>query len=116
MNAIEQCIQLTEEIIRTAEIVDEKDRDARIEKIDALLEEREQLFSLMEVPTSLRERNEGKRLLDLNKKMEKTLNNLQAHIQMDINQLSQKKKSAKRYGNPYAATESLDGMFYDKRK
>ena len=81
-----------------------------------LLVKRSELFPFMTKPGSEEDREEGKKLLSLNVKMEEQLKQISMLIQRDINDLNQKKKSVKHYSNPYAATRQLDGMFYDKRK
>jgi len=116
MSAVEKCVQLTEKLLQLSGSSSENNRDTVIEEIDALLNQREALLPLIKGPFSPEEQILGKKLLQQNKELALHLSEFKMHIQRDINELEHKKTTADRYSNPYAATEQLDGMFYDKRK
>lgn len=116
MNAIIQCITMTEQLIHEANAVTQSNRDEVITKIEQLLDERSKLLPLIKGPYTAEEKVEGAKLLSLNEKMEHVLKNMHTHIKKDINELNVKRKSVNHYRNPYAATTHLDGAFYDQRK
>lgn len=116
MSAIKQYAEVTEKLIHLAKSVQASDREAVIDEIEVLLDQREHLLLLIRGPYSSADQALGKKLLKLNKELEVHLGNVRMLIQKDLNELEQKKTSAERYANPYAATQQIDGMFYDKRK
>ncbi|MCR2822388.1 hypothetical protein [Lederbergia panacisoli] len=115
MNAVEKCVEITEELITVLK-ANSNDRDKTIIEIEHLLEQRSEWLSKIKSPFSEKDQLIGKRLTILDKEMTNQLKKIQVGIQKDINGLEQRKISAERYTNPYAATEQLDGMFYDQRK
>jgi len=115
MNAVEKCVEITENIIKITKS-NSTNRDEVIEKIEQLLDQRAEWLSKIKKPVSFEEKLAGNKLLLLDKEMTNHLKKVQLDIQKDINGLEQRKISAERYANPYTATEQLDGMFYDKRK
>jgi len=115
MNAVEKCVEITEEII-TLTKSSSNDRDEIISEIERLLDQRSEWLAKFKSPFSEKDQLVGKRLIMLDKEMTKQLKKIQMDIQKDMNGLEQRKISAERYANPYAATEQVDGIFYDKRK
>ncbi|MBS4200375.1 hypothetical protein KHA93_12105 [Bacillus sp. FJAT-49732] len=115
MNAVEKCVEITKEIISLSKS-SSTERDEVISEIERLLGMRSEWLSKINKPFSTEEQIAGKNLIILDKVMTSQLKKIQMDIQRDMNGLEQRKISAERYTNPYAATEQLDGIFYDKRK
>lgn len=116
MSSLQQCLAITDEIIVLAQTTTDQQREASIEKIETLLQQRSTFFADIKAPYSDEEQELGKALLARDQEMNVLLKQFLKSIQKDLETLEQKKKSANHYANPYAATNSLDGMFYDKRQ
>ncbi|OAK67959.1 hypothetical protein [Lederbergia galactosidilytica] len=116
MSDLQKCLTLTEEIIVLARTTSDDQRDITIEKIEGLLQQRSTFFAQLQAPYSDEEKEIGKKLLARDQEMNTLLNQYLKIIQKDIETLDRKKKSVNLYSNPYAAANSLDGMFYDKRQ
>ncbi|PKR86268.1 flagellar protein FliT [Heyndrickxia camelliae] len=115
MNAVEACFVLTDELITTLKQVTSEHRDKAMEKMQELLNKREQLLPLIKPPFTEKEVLVGKQLIEQQKELDKLLLRIKQDIKEDINGLSKKKTSMKRYINPYENMQT-DGFFYDKRK
>ena len=94
---------------------DKLDRDVQIEKIQDLLDQREELLKSIQPPFSQQEQELGKQLVELNQQVEQLLQKQKLEIQQDLKQLHTQKKSNQKYTNPYESL-AIDGIFYDKRK
>ncbi|MFJ8257674.1 flagellar protein FliT [Peribacillus asahii] len=90
------------------------DRDARIEQVQVLLNEREGLLESIQPPFTEEETRLGKQLVVLDEQVLPLLNQHKVDIQKDLKQLAVKKESNKKYVDPYSM-EPVDGVFYDKR-
>lgn len=115
MTAIQECYNLTHEIIDILRARDENNRDDVIQKVEDFLEQREQLLESIKGPYSDEDQILGEQLVLLGKQLDVLLMNVKQEIQKDINKHNQKKKSVNQYANPYATLQN-DGYFYDKRK
>ncbi|MBY6052171.1 flagellar protein FliT [Cytobacillus firmus] len=91
------------------------DRDAKINQVECLLENRQQAMAGIAPPYSDAEMDLGARLISLNEKVTQLMTREKLYIQKDIKDLSIKKESTGKYANPYQSI-ATDGMFYDKRK
>ncbi|MCJ7840175.1 hypothetical protein MUB24_04460 [Lederbergia sp. NSJ-179] len=116
MNNVKKCLALTEQIIVLVKITNDDQREPIIERIEDLLSQRSALFAELRAPYTMEEQKMGKELLALDQEMNAALNHFLKTIQTDMQTLERKKKSAAHYSNPYAATDGLDGMFYDRRQ
>nr|WP_285890912.1 flagellar protein FliT [Mesobacillus subterraneus] len=99
-------------MISVLESADE--RDGKISRVEALLDERENLMNEMVPPFSPDEVEVGKKLVLLNSKLMQLLQKEKVLVQKDIKNLQAKKESNSKYINPYENL-STDGVFYDKR-
>ncbi|SDO45189.1 hypothetical protein [Alkalicoccus daliensis] len=93
---------------------DEK-RDNYIEKVNQLLDQREQLMTSLQPPSTSGEKKVAQEIFRLNKEIQEKLKTNQQRIQTDINQLNQKKNTGRRYENPYDGP-TPDGVFFDSKK
>ena len=115
MNVLDECMVVTRRLIELTQSVDER-RDEVIAEIEELLSRRESLLPMIKGPFTPNEKELVRHLLGYSNQLPIQLGKIQRQIQLDINQLDQKKISAARYTNPYAKMQQLDGAFYDKRK
>ena len=113
MEALQTFYEATNELIQVLQ-QDEGDRDARIEQIQVLLNQREDLLKSIQPPFSEPEEALGKQLVQLNQQVEQLLQKQKREIQQDMKKLSLQKKSNQKYTNPYESL-ATDGVFYDKR-
>ncbi len=112
MGPVSQFYARTAELISVLESADE--RDGKISRVEALLNERENLMKEMVPPFSADEVEVGKKLVQLNSRLMQLLQKEKVLVQKDIKNLQAKKESNSKYINPYENL-STDGVFYDKR-
>lgn len=92
---------------------DDQDRDEKINLVDQLLVERDELLKNIKRPGP-EEAELADKVLKLNQKLDTRLLKEKTQIQKDLKDLKQRKENSHKYQNPYASV-SIDGMFYDKR-
>ena len=56
------------------------------------------------------------KLIELDHGINKQLTTVMALVKKDIKELQQKKRHEGSYTNPYAATQMIDGMYFDNKK
>ena len=115
MNAIQSFYDVTKQLVQMLEATTVNDRDERIEKINQLLNKREELLPLIKQPATEEDKQVAKEILLLNQKLMTLLEKEKLEIKKDINSLNHRKESTKKYVNPYESLQT-DGMYYDKRK
>jgi flagellar protein FliT len=111
---VQSFYEATLELISTLENT-KLERDAKISKVEALLEKRQQAMADMAPPYSEAEKELGAKLIKLNEKATELMRREKLFVQKDIKDLTVKKESSNKYINPYQSM-ATDGMFYDKRK
>ena len=116
MGELKKFIVVTEEIITCATNVKQETRDQDIAKINELLDQLEDILAKIIPPFSKDELNLCEQLPAMNKRLEDAMTALQAMIQKDLQEVGTKKSTFMKYVNPYEATQTHDGAFYDKRK
>ncbi|MCM3743855.1 flagellar protein FliT [Sporosarcina luteola] len=94
---------------------DEEHRDAVIEEIDALLDERDALQKEISAPFTPEELELGKALVALEKQVEVALDSYMKMIRSEITAAQSKKEHVKSYVNPYGKV-ARDGTFYDTKQ
>lgn len=101
-----------------SEISDESNRDVVIQQVEELLESREQnLLSIEELSKDeLRAHPLAATLIKIDQQIQEKLDKLMNVIKKDIRDFQTKRKSDVSYSNPYAATQSIDGRYYDSKK
>ena len=90
------------------------DRDVRIEKIQSLLDQREELLKSIQPPFSQQEKELGKQLVELDQQVKQLFGNKNRHSARS-QKCPMKKESNQKYTNPYESMP-VDGLFYDKQK
>ncbi|MFJ8246256.1 flagellar protein FliT [Peribacillus asahii] len=113
MEALQTFYEATNELIQVLQ-QGEGDRDVRIEQIQVLLNQRDELLKFIQPPFSESEQALGRQLVQLNQQVDQLLQKQKRAIQQDMKQLSLQKKSNQTYTNPYESL-ATDGVFYDKR-
>lgn len=95
----------------------EDERDAYIEKVNQLLEERGNVASRLQTGSFMfDEQNKSHQmLLELDKGIKKRLNNVMNAIKEDLRAIQNSKKNEQQYLNPYANVAVMDGRYYDKK-
>ncbi|KEF40305.1 Flagellar protein FliT [Schinkia azotoformans MEV2011] len=116
MSVIQELYQITEALYREVQKQESKDnREEQIERINKLLEDRQNLLDMRLQPPFNEEENKlGQRMVQLNQVIDSQLQKILADIKMDIKELKVKKAKSTMYSNPYESL-SMDGMFFDKR-
>lgn len=99
-------------------IPEEKDRDAYIQKIHEFIDTRgavvDHLQGLAENP--LKDHELMPDLMELDKGIRERLQKVYQSIKDDLQNLQKMKQSEQRYINPYGATRTMDGTYYDQKK
>lgn len=93
-------------------------REEFIEEIEAMLDERDMLTKqLIEVGFVYDQTNKLHRtLFELDKGIRERLHRILVSIKKDMKDLQTTKKSDQQYMNPYGHVQTMDGMYYDKKK
>jgi flagellar protein FliT len=91
------------------------ERDAYIENLNKLLEDRQTLIGELSGSYSAGDMAIGQRLVALNQQLEPILEQQLKVIEVDIGNFKRKKAGRNKYTNPYQRV-SNDGMFLDKKK
>lgn len=103
--------QLLSETSRT----EEEHRDAVIDEINVLLDERDALQTEIVAPFTPEEEDLGKELVALEKQVAAALTTYTKLIRSDITAAQSKKEHVKSYVNPYGKV-ARDGTFYDTKQ
>ena len=119
MNNQQQLLQLSAKLYQLLEDVPKgEEREAFLEEIDRLLEERGQVLE------ALRDENyqfdqENKvhgMLVELDKGIRERLDLVMQAVKKDMKNLQVAKQKEKQYINPYSSVRVIDGKYYDKKK
>ncbi|KIL42967.1 flagellar protein FliT [Jeotgalibacillus campisalis] len=114
MSAVEQCLRLTKAIYSVLLNGKKESREEWINQVNALFDEREELFPQISEPFSPEEREMGNQIISLNSRIQELLATNHLHLQDEMSSLRSKKTNMKKYINPYDQV-NRDGTFYDKR-
>lgn len=116
MGAVHDCAILTKRLYELVLQGDKnQDRDQIISNIEGLLAQRERLLPAITPPFTDKEKQLGRKIVEMNKVIDRGLKKIKTGIEADIAGTKKKKTSAQKYVNPY---ESLvtDGVYYDRKK
>jgi flagellar protein FliT len=92
-----------------------EERDSYIERVEGLLEQRQQLLPKVQSPFTEEEKQLGQEIVQMNEVINRQLKQRKEEVSIDIRKLKQKQQKTNKYANPYENL-SFDGTFYDKRK
>lgn len=118
MDAVERLLKTSRKLNdHLAEKPAQDQREEYIKQIDNLLDQREK--DILEIKNNeivLIEHAEYENIKKLDSDIKEKLSYLMTQIKTDMKNVKLAKKSEQSYLNPYAATSTLDGMYFDKRK
>ncbi|MEC0282200.1 flagellar protein FliT [Terribacillus saccharophilus] len=96
--------------------VTSENREEIIQSLTALLDVRTIQMEELKPPFTTEENILGKELLPMNDRISKQVQQIFDQLKVDIRTIKKQKQSGKKYINPYASMQTLDGRFLDKRK
>lgn len=105
----------TESLLLTIENVSEDKRDEVIERVEKLLDVREQLQKNIQPPFTKEEEAFGKEVIQLEKNFQQQLTDFFKSIREDISVTQSKKSNMTNYVNPYQNI-ARDGSYYDTKQ
>ncbi len=115
MSVVQEIFNITRKLFLILQKeLNKDDREHRITEINLLLEQREQLISILKGPYSEEEQKLGNEMIKYNAKIELELNKIKSELQQDLRKIKQGKITSKRYSNAYQFV-NIDGSFIDKR-
>jgi flagellar protein FliT len=114
MAEIQAFQNVTMELIGILQL-EKPDRDEKINKIQSLLNQREELLKMIQPPFTPQEKELGKQLIELDQQMKQLMGKQKSNIMQDMKSARMKKQSNQKYTNPYESM-GVDGIFFDKQK
>lgn len=115
MMLMEQIYNQTVEIKELVTGYDSSRRDEVIGQLRKLLDERGRLTGQLAGRCSDEDRVLGEKIVAMNQEINRSLQSIKMDIVGDMRQFKHRKRSVKRYRNPYTGP-TKDGMFLDKRE
>ncbi|HEX5564808.1 MAG TPA: hypothetical protein VFX34_07600 [Sporosarcina sp.] len=106
---------MAQQLLTATSRTEEEHRDAVIDDINALLDERDALQTEIAAPFTPEEEELGKQLVALEKQVAAALASYSKMIRSDITAAQSKKEHVKSYVNPYGKV-ARDGTFYDTKQ
>lgn len=91
-----------------------KDKDEYIEKLNFLLDIRDQLIIDVQQAQTVEEKQLGDKIIKDNQQINELLKHGAQQLKREINQFNLKKKNNQKYDNPYQISQR-DGVFIDKK-
>ncbi|MGN7387100.1 hypothetical protein [Sporosarcina sp. SAFN-015] len=107
--------EVARQLLSATSRTEEEHRDAVINEINQLLDERDALQADIIAPFSPEEEVLGKELVALEKEVSAALASYTKRIRIDITAAQSKKEHVKSYVNPYGKV-ARDGTFYDTKQ
>ncbi|RFB09489.1 flagellar protein FliT [Bacillus sp. HNG] len=116
MSTLDSLFMVTEELLDLLSLPIEKEkREEAIERINSLLDSRDNLIADIKPPYTEKEKQLGAEIVRMNKIIDAKLAEIKLEIQTDLALVKKGKTISKKYTNPYQVGPA-DGMFFDKRK
>lgn len=117
MGRLERLHDSTVNILTILEKLEENEleRDHAIEKIDQLIQEREEIIQLVKAPYTDEEIKIGKEIVHLNEEVQEKMDRIYAEVKVDMKKIKQKKELNRSYINPYGKIRTTDGMYLDSK-
>lgn len=117
MNRVQALYDTTTQLdILVSQPVTSENREEVVQSLTALLEVRSGQMEELKPPFTTEENTLGKELLPMNERISKQVQQIFDQLKVDIRTIKKQKQSGKKYINPYASMQTLDGRFLDKRK
>lgn len=116
MNPVEQLYGCTKRLVEhLRKGLPKTDREAYIETIEKLLEERQRLIEQLPKLINGKKTIIGEEIIRDDRLIQEMLGAMFDEIKKDVHQLQRQKRMRNRYVHPYS-NGAADGMFLDKRK
>lgn len=116
MGKVDKFLEASEDLLsHLATIPSDDERTEFIDQINVLLDAREEAIQQLD-KTTISTHALYNHLLELDKSINERLEKVMNVVKGDIKDLQQKKRHETSYTNPYAATQTLDGMYFDNKK
>lgn len=116
MGEVEQFLAASEKLLSHLESTpSDEERTEFIDQINVLLDAREEAIQRLD-KTTISKHSSYNHLLELDKSINERLEKVMSVVKGDLKDLQQKKRHETSYTNPYAATQTLDGMYFDNKK
>ncbi|GEL78700.1 hypothetical protein [Tenuibacillus multivorans] len=114
MPALNELYVLTEQMIEHLE-QSKKSREEIVNLFDDYVSKRDKLLKEIQPPYSDGEKKVGKTLVELDQQLQLKVNQFFKSFKSDLAYLKKKRQSNKKYINPYANVYGTDGSFIDKK-
>jgi len=116
MAEVDQFLHVSEKLLSHLEsLPSDEERTEFIYQINVLLDAREEAIQRLD-KTTISKHSSYNHLLELDKSINERLEKVMSVVKGDLKDLQQKKRHETSYTNPYAATQTLDGMYFDNKK
>ena len=116
MGEVEQFLGASEKLFSHLKTTPtDEERTEFIDQINILLDTREEAIQRLD-KTDISTHSLYNHLLELDKSINERLEKVMNVVKGDLKDLQQKKRHETSYTNPYAATQTLDGMYFDNKK
>jgi flagellar protein FliT len=117
MNRVQALYDTTLELdTLVSQQVTTENREVVVQSLTELMKARSQQMEELQPPFSPEEEKLGKALLPLNERISSHVQQIFDQLKVDMRIIKKQKQSGKKYINPYASMQTLDGRFLDKRK
>lgn len=93
-----------------------KNRESIINEVTELIEQRGAEMEKINPPFSKEENEYGKKIVALNKHIQREMNELFIGLKKEMQHMKKQKKSKQSYSNPYQNVQLMDGMFLDSKQ
>ena len=96
--------------------VNPKNREAIINAVDTLIEQRGGIMKDVAPPFTEKEKLIGQNIIALNEQIKGEMKHVFEGLKRDMRQVNKQKESNRSYINPYRNMESTDGMYLDSKQ
>lgn len=93
----------------------ELERESVIEKVDQLIQQREEQIQAIKPPYSEEEIEIGQKIVRLNEEIKVKMDRIYDDVKGDMKRVKQKKELNRSYINPYGQIKTTDGMYLDSK-
>lgn len=116
-NDLQSVYQITKQLEEALESqVTNKNRSDMINKVNELLEQRQEHLNYIHPPYTEKEKKVGKQIVLMNKHIHERMQFIFNDLKKDMQQIKQQRKSTNTYTNPYKSVQTIDGMFMDSKQ
>lgn len=119
MNELQEVLQISAKLYTLlGEHPPIDDRDSYVEDINNLLDLRGQKVEALKITSFTFNKSEKSHVMlyELDKGIQERLLLIMGKVKEDLRTVQQSKKQEQQYSNPYSHLQTIDGMYYDKKK